>query len=467
RVGIRDDFFVLGGHSLLATRVLSRMRQVFGSELALSDFFAAPRIAELAARIEGAERAQSPITRVAHKGPLPLSFAQQRLWFLHQLEPENPEYHMPAAVAVDGPLEVAVLRRSLDEIVRRHETLRTRFGEEGENPVQIIDPPRPQALPLIDLTALPAAWRERELRRLSAAEAVRLFDLRRGPLLRTTLVRLGRERHVFLFNQHHVISDGWSLGIFIRELSGRRPPLPVRYADFAVWQRQYLGGEVLERQLDYWRRRLAGAAPLELPADRPRPAVRSGRGKTLSFTLPGALHEDLEALSRRCGATLFMTLLAAFQALLHRYTGQRDVVVGTPVAGRRWAEVEDLIGFFVNTLVQRADLTGEPAFAELVERVRGHALEAFSHQDVPFERLVEELQPRRDRSRTPLFQVMFVLQNAAVEPLELEGLVLRPLPTDSGTSKVDLTLTLAPGRAGSIEYAVELFDGATIARLAR
>ncbi|MCP4657358.1 MAG: amino acid adenylation domain-containing protein, partial [bacterium] len=470
QVGIYDDFFALGGHSLLATRVLSRIRRAFGSEPALSDFFDAPRIAELAMRITGAPQAEAPITTVPRGEPLPASFAQQRLWLLHQLEPWNPEYHMPAAVAVDGPLDVALLARDLDEIVRRHETLRTHFGERGgeENgsPVQVIDPPRPQALPVIDLTALPADRRDDELRRLRAEDAVRLFDLARGPLLRTTLLRLDREQHVFLLNQHHVVSDGWSLGLLIRELAGRRPALPVQYADFAVWQRRWLE-EVREPQLDYWRRRLAGAAALELPADRPRPAVRSGRGRTLAFTLPGAVEEELEALSRRSGATLFMTLLAAFQTLLHRYSGQDDVVVGTPIAGRRRTEVEDLIGCFVNTLVLRADLAGDPAFVELLGRVRRDALQAFSHQDLPFEQLVEDLQPQRDRSRTPLYQVMFVFQNVALEPVELEGLTLRPLPTDGGTSKFDLTLTLVPGSTGAVEYSTDLFDAATIVRLTR
>ncbi|MCP4658774.1 MAG: AMP-binding protein, partial [bacterium] len=370
-----------------------------------------------------------------------------------------------------GPRAVAVHRHGLAQLARPLETLRTRFAERGEEAVQVVDPPRLQALPLIDLSALPPAGRREELGRLSAEDAVRLFDLARRPLLRTTLVRLGRAEHVFLLNQHHIISDAWSMGILIRELGelygGRTlPPLPVQYADFAVWQRQW-GDELLAHQLDYWRRRLADAAPLELPADRPRPAVRSGRGRTLPLTLPEPLEEALEALGRERGATLFMTLLAAFQTLLHRYSGQRDVLVGTPVAGRRQAEVEGLIGFFVNMLVLRGNLGGEPAFTEVLERTRDDALAAFCHQDLPFEQLVEELQPRRDRSRTPLFQVMFVLQNAPLEPLELPDLTLRPLASDSGTSKVDLTLTLVPGLTGSIEYATELFDAATIARLGR
>ncbi len=487
-VGALDDFFEMGGHSLLATRLVSRIRVAFGVEIALDELFKTPRIRELAVTLDTAARGVvvPPLEKASRELPLPLSFAQQRLWFLAQLEPDNPGYHMPAAIAVDGRLDVDVLKRCLDEIVRRHETLRTRFAEHGDETVQIVDPPRPQPLPVIDLTVLPAAVREVELGRRATWEAVRLFDLAGGPLLRTTLVRLACDRHVFLLNQHHIVSDGWSIAVLVREIgvlyrafacgeapASLLPELPVQYADFAVWQRRWLEGEVLERQVAYWREKLAGVASLELPIDRPRAAVRSPRGAQWSVALPKSLFEALEALSRERGVTLFMTLLAAFQVLLHRYSGQSDVAVGSPIAGRRVREVEDLIGFFVNTLVFRSDFSTSPAFVTLLDAVREGALAAYAHQDLPFEHLVEALHPERDRSRTPLFQVMLVLQNAPLEDLEIEGLTFKPLRTDSGTAKFDLTLSLVEsppggteGLVGSLEYATDLFDATTVARLA-
>ncbi|MCP4654106.1 MAG: amino acid adenylation domain-containing protein, partial [bacterium] len=486
RVGIDDDFFALGGHSLLATRLVSAIRRAFAVELPLEELFNRPTVAALAGVVDtalgsGPEPLTPPLERVPRTPPPPASFAQQRLWFLAQLTPDNPAYNVPAAVAIRGPLAVAAFERSLDELVRRHEILRTRFVVDGDGPVQVIDPPAPQALPMIDLAALAPARRQAELERLAAAEAVRPFDLARGPLLRTTLVALEPAHHVFLLNQHHVVSDGWSVGVLIRELAalyqafsgGRSSPLselPVQYADFAVWQRRWLRGQVLADQLAWWREQLAGAASLELPADRPRPPQRSGRGRSTSFALSALVRERLEALSRDRGATLFMTLTAAFQILLHRYSGQRDVVVGTPIAGRRWAEIEELIGFFVNTLVLRADVSPADSFASLLARTRAVALAAYAHQDVPFEQLVEELQPRRDRSRTPLFQVLFALQNAPLEPLELPQLSLEPLAVEGRTAKFDLNLSLSPapaGLAGSIEYATDLFDRTSVARMSR
>ncbi len=491
-IGIHDNFFDLGGHSLMAIQIASRVAETCGVELEVRSLFETPTVAGLAEHV-GAARSKlgpadtgpaadlgstPPLVAVSRDQELPLSFAQQRLWFLAQLEPENPEYNLPAAIAIGGPLDVAVLSRCLDEVVRRHETLRTHFAESEDGPVQLIDPPRSQALPVVDLAGLAAGRHQAEIRRLAAADAVRPFDLARGPLLRTLLVALGDE-HVFLLNQHHIVSDGWSIGVLVREVAalyhafarGEASPLgvlPVQYADFAVWQRQWLDGETLQRQVDYWRRKLAGVEVLELPTDRPRPAVSSSRGAQRPLTFPRPLVEALEALSQAHGTTLFMTLLAAFKVLLHRYTAQRDIAVGSPIAGRRHREIEGLVGFFVNTLVLRSDLAG--TFVELLEQVRETALEAYAHQDLPFEQLVKELNPERDRSRTPLFQVVLVLQNAPLETLEIEGLTLRPLLTDSGTAKFDLTLDLASqpeGLVGSVEHATDLFDTVTIVRLGR
>ncbi|MCP4654050.1 MAG: amino acid adenylation domain-containing protein [bacterium] len=442
-----------------------------------SELLALLRTASASARVP------APIARLPRQAgrPLPPSFAQQRLWFLARLEPDNPAYNMPAAVTIDGRLEVTAIRRSLIAIVRRHESLRTRFADGPDGAVQIVDPPRGQTLPIVDLGALAAGRRELERRRRIAADARRRFDLERGPLLRTTLLRLGDEQHVLLLNQHHIVSDAWSVGVMIRELgtcyqafvSGQEPVLPaltVQYADFAAWQRNRLRGDVLERQLAWWRERLAGAAPLELPTDRPRPAVRTWRGAQLPLALPAPLAAAVEALSREHTATPFMTLLAAFMVLLHRYSGQNDVAVGSPVAGRQEPEIENLIGFFVNTLVLRQDLGREPSFDELLARVRQTALAAYAHQEVPFEQLVEELQPQRDRGRAPLFQVMFALQTAPAEEAAIAGLTLSRTAPEVTAAKFDLTLDLTPrpaGLVGWIEYAPALYDASTVARLGR
>ncbi|HVR95163.1 MAG TPA: amino acid adenylation domain-containing protein, partial [Thermoanaerobaculia bacterium] len=479
RVGIDDSFFELGGHSLMATRVVSRLRSVLGVQLPLRTLFEAPTVAELARRVEQEERGASGVIPKADRGAAPpLSFAQQRLWFLDQLEPDNAAYNVPLTVRLAGRLERERLGAALDEVVRRHESLRTTFGSTpaGE-PVQRIAPAGPVALPVVDLAALPAAARAAEGSRVATEEAERPFDLDRGPLLRVLLIPLGAEEHLLQLTMHHIASDGWSMGILIRELGAlyeRRPsPLPqleIQYADFAAWQRRWLAGEVLERELAYWRERLAGAPVLELPTDRARPASRTPRGARRRFELSGALTAGLETLARREGATLFMTLLAAFQTLLARHAGQADVTVGTPIAGRNRLETEGLIGFFVNTLVLRTGLGGDPPFRELLGRVRESALSAYAHQDLPFEKLVEVLQPQRDLSRTPLFQVMFVLQNTPVgAALDLPGLRMEPVLTESGATQFDLTLTLGPsggGLTGELEYSLDLFEEPTIRRLA-
>jgi amino acid adenylation domain-containing protein len=412
----------------------------------------------------------------------PASFAQQRLWFLDQLESGSHFYNMSFAVRFHGRLNVGALKQTLGEVVRRHEVLRTTFASEDGQPVQVVHPPAPVELPTVDLTHLPEAEREEEARRLAGEEARRPFDLSTGPLLRVTLLRLGEEDHVVLFMMHHIVCDGWSMSVLMREVTalygayseGRESPLEelqVQYADFAVWQREWLQGEVLEKQLGYWRGQLGGELPvLELPTDRPRPPVQSYRGATQSIMLSGEVSERLRALSRQEGVTLFMVLLAAYKALLARYSGQDDIITGTDIANRNRAETEDLIGFFVNQLVLRTDLSGNPTFRELVGRVREVTLGAYAHQDVPFEKLVEELAPERDMSRSPLFQVKFVLQNAPKGSLGFSGLKLGSLPIESGRAKFDLTLVMVDkeqGIGGALEYNIDLFDAETITRLLR
>ncbi len=418
--------------------------------------------------------------RIARDGELPLSFAQQRLWFLDRLEPDSPIYNIPAAVRLRGRLNVAALQRSLTEMVRRHESLRTTFSTVEGRATQVIGRPFSVHLPAVDLQSYPPVEREREALRLAEEEVRRPFDLERGPLLRAKLLRLGSDDHILVLSTHHIVADGWSMGIFIREMAalydaftkGRPSPLPalpIQYVDFAAWQREWLEGEEMERQLSYWRRQLGDSPPvLELPTDRPRQPVQTFRGARRSFRLPSGLAKGLDHLGREHGATLFMTLLAAFQTLLSRYSGQQDICVGTPIANRNRAETESIIGFFVNTLVLRGDLAGNPSFRELLDRTRKVALEAYAHQDIPFEKLVDALQPARDLSHSPLFQVMFVHQQSEIQSLEIPGLTLQPLEVDTGTAKFDLTLTTVEedsGLRGEFEYNADLFEPATIDRM--
>jgi non-ribosomal peptide synthetase component F len=485
RISVNDNFFELGGHSLLATRVVSRLRDRLEVELPLRLLFESPVVADLARNIEEAMRVQKglqipPLVRVPRDRDLPLSFAQQRLWFVNQLAPESPFYNFPAAVRLKGALDVTALEKTINEIVSRHETLRTTFITKYGQPVQVISPSMPRRLPVVDLSGLPEAEREEEALRLAAHEARQAFNLSTGPLLRASLLQLGPDEHIALFTMHHIVSDGWSVGVIIRELAalyeafseGKESPLPelpVQYADFAVWQRQWLKGDLLEAQLSDWRQRLAGA-PLtsELPTDRPRPLIQSYRGATEAFELSEDLSDELRALSHQEGGTLFMALLAAYEVLFYRYTGQTDVVIGSGIANRNRIEIEGLIGFFVNPLVMRTDLTGNPSFRELLGRVREVALGAYAHQDLPFERLVEELHLEPDLSRTPVFQVTFFLQNSPMDTMELPGLILSKLDVGTGTTHFDVTLSISDtGQAlsGMVEYNTDLFDASTIRQM--
>ncbi|MDB5072251.1 MAG: Non-ribosomal peptide synthetase component [Candidatus Eremiobacteraeota bacterium] len=410
----------------------------------------------------------------------PLSFAQERLWFLDQLHRGSPMYNIATSYRFQGPLNIEALEQSLDEIVRRHEVLRTTFTATDGQPSQQVLPPRPLAPARVDLREMPAAARELETQRLMWEESAAPFDLSRDLLVRATLLELDDADHVLLLTMHHIVSDGWSLGVFARELTalydafsaGRPSPLPelpIQYADFAQWQRETLQGPLLERHIAYWKRQLAGAPALAaLPADRPRPAVQSFRGAVQPFFIALPVLEELKALGRRQAATLFMTLLAAFTTLLYRYSAQEDQVVGTLIAGRNRMEIEGLIGFFVNALALRTDLSGNPTFRELLGRVAEVTLEAYAHQDLPFEKLVEELHPERNLSHHPLFQVLFALQNT---PASLDEAAA---PSDapqlgSGTAKFDLSLFMAEMTNGllcSFEYNTDLFDAATVYRMA-
>jgi len=489
RVGRSDSFFDLGGHSLLATQVISRIRRELDREVPLRTLFEAPTLAALAARLQGETgdfgdsppQTVAPLeARPAGMDRVPLSFAQQRLWLIHQLEPESPAYNIPSFLRLEGDLESRFLEQAFVGMATRHEDLRTVFLQGEGEPVQVILPPEPRILPVVDLGNLEEQDRQRTLEELCRREALRPFDLETGPLLRYWLARLDLQEHVLASCIHHVISDYWSVAVMVREITalydaGRRgvppqlPELAVQYADFTLWQRSWLSGEVLDAQLDYWKAQLEEApAALDLPTDRPRPPVQLYQGAAEPLQFDRDLQEALQGLSRQQGATLFMVLLAGFQALLKRLTGQTHVSVGSPIANRTRSELEELIGFFANTLVLSTDLGRRPSFQELLDRVREVTLGAYAHQDLPFEKLVEAVSPQRDQSRHPLFQVMLVMLNAPHQSVDLDDLSMTMIPSSSATAKFDLTLLInesPAGLAGGIEYDTALFDASTVVRL--
>ncbi|MGZ9260897.1 MAG: amino acid adenylation domain-containing protein [Candidatus Binatia bacterium] len=485
KVGVNDNFFHLGGHSLLATQVISRINDSFAINIRLRRLFETPTIAGLAASIDdnlGIDKYPQripPIVPITRNHDAPLSFAQQRLWFLDRLEPDSAAYNVPAAFRLVGELDGHALEQSLNEIVRRHEVLRTVVATVNGDPVQKLLPPSPLALTCTDISDRPETDREQALPRLLSEEAAKPFDLSRGPLLRTKLLRLAPQDHVLFLNMHHVVSDGWSMGVLFREISdlydaycsGKTSPLPelpVQYADYTVWQREWLQGENLENQLSYWRKQLEGLMTLQLPTDCAHPAVRTYRGSSQALNFSARLSQAIKSLSQREGGTLFMTLLAAFQILLSRYSGQSDIVVGSPIAGRNRQETETLIGFFVNTLVLRADLSNHPTFRELLRQVRETTLEAHSHQDLPFEKLVEDLQPQRNLNQNPLFQVTFQLDDNSSQLLTLPAIDVEEMELDSGISRFDLSLSMIDnGKSfkGTLQYNTDIFNADTIDRM--
>ncbi|HYO55831.1 non-ribosomal peptide synthetase [Archangium sp.] len=486
KVGIHDNFFDLGGNSLMAMQVASRIREVLQVEVPVRQLFETPTVAGLAQSIGPVSHAVTlppapPLVPVPRGAPLPLSFAQQRLWVQVQLEPSNAAFNFPLAMRLKGRLDIEALKRSFEALTQRHETMRTTFSVVKGQPVQIIAPEMPLPMPLVDLQHLPEQEREAEVMRRVKEDPKIVFDLVRGPMVRTTLLRLAPEEHVLVLTTHHIATDAWSGAIFFRELtvfyaafsSGTEPelpPLPIQYADFAQWQRKWLQGEVLEAQRTYWKNHLMGLPVLELPTDRPRPSVQTFRGDhQRMLLLSRETTEQLEEVGRQEGATLFMTLLAAFKVLMYRYSGQTDIVVGSPIAGRSRSEVEGLIGFFVNNLALRTRFTGDMPFNELLRRVREATLGAYAHQDMPFEQLVDEVQPERDLSRSPLFQATLSLQNAPSLEAAFAGLELSMIEVDSPTSKWDLSFftgTTPDGLAVLLEYSTDLFDTSTVLRMA-
>ncbi len=481
QVGINQNFFEMGGHSLLATQVVSRIRELLGLEVPLRSLFEAPTAATMAQVVERQHRSgiglEAPaILPVSRDRQLPLSFAQQRLWFIQQLEPDSVAYNTPLSVKLRGAMSISALKQSLEEIARRHEVLRTRFEVSEGRPVQVIEEAGEIELSVWDISELEEEEREKVAREVVGEEAGRAFDLERGPVWKAVVVRVGEEEHVLVVSMHHVASDGWSVGVMVKEFGelyeryeggekSRLEELEVQYVDFAVWQREWLQGQVLDEQLDYWRRRLAGVQALELPTDRPRSTATSHREGNSPFRVSAELTQQLKALSRREGVTLFMTLLAGFKLVLGRYSGQQDVVVGTDVANRNRLETENLIGFFVNQLVLRTNLSGNQSLRELLRQVRETTLGAYQHQDLPFEKLVEELSPERNQNRSPLFQVKFVLQNAPMQPGNIQLPDIKWFPVGIPVAKFDMLFNLietGDGLVGEFSFCSDLFTQGSV-----
>jgi amino acid adenylation domain-containing protein len=486
QIGMRESFLELGGHSLLVTQLVARIRKIFQVELALRQVFEYPTIAGQAEQIESAMRENAafddkPIEKASRDELLPLSFSQQRLWFLDQLSPGNLFYNIPEALELEGDLNLDALRYSLNALVDRHESLRTVFTTQDGMPRQMIHPEWEMEVPLLDLSEMEAAEREAIAAQEVEKETQTPFDLETGPLVRLRLLKMAADKHIALLNMHHIVADGWSMGIFVHELAAfyearcreeiyLPDELPLQYADYAVWQRNWLKDDVLEKQLAYWHNKL-GEKPLvlDLPTDHPRPAMMSQAGSLETFTMPDGLYERLNAFCKRHNVTLFMVLLAAYQTMLYRYTGQEQISVGTAIANRNRTDIEGLIGFFVNTLVLKEDLNDEMTFKVLLQKVRETCLGAFAHQDLPFELLVEEMQPERNLSYTPLFQAAFSMQTGGGEPISFSGITWRPLSTFSGTAKFDITLGVTDDPKnfnGYFEYSTDLFEQESIQRMA-
>ncbi len=498
QVGAQDNFFHLGGHSLLATQVTARLRDELRIELPLRAFFETPTVAGIAQQIDARRRSGQAvdfpaIESVPRDQSLPLSFSQERLWFISQLDPDNTAYHVPRAIRITGELDVDLVRATFTEILRRHEILRTSFPTVDGGPVQVIHPPHPMHLPLFDLRSMAPAERDAEVQNFIQKEGNLPFDFNEEPLIRVSLLQIGDREHVLVLAEHHLVHDGWTQGVLMRDFVaiysafrlGQPSPLPdleIQYADFAHWQRRWLQGSVLEEQLDYWKRQLSGASPfLELPAVRPRPPVQSFRGAEFNLELDAATSDALREFSRSHGVTLFMTMLAAFDLLLMRYTGATDLVVGSGIANRRWQAFENLLGMIINTVVLRVDVSGNPAFTELLRRVRDVTLDTYSHQDLPFEKLVEEIQPQRTLSYTPIFQVMFSFLDTPMAAMQLPGLEIEAMGAHNQTAKFDLNVvvvTPSEQTAGlgvenqrneitvAFEYSTDIFDEHAIEQLA-
>ena len=497
-VGRHANFFELGGYSLLATRATWRIREIFRVNLPLSDFFEAGNVAQLAVRIQHCAEpttATPPLLPQSHEDFIPASYAQERLWLLDKTTSVGAAYNVSVAFHLSGALDVNALERSLTEIARRHDCLRTHFGELDGVPYQVVDPPSGFPLYKADLSiSLDSDERDSQLTSCVQREQLHKFDLSKGPLTRVTLVRLAETQHVFVMAMHHIVVDGWSLAILIGELSdlytafSQEMPSPLRevslqYADYAVWERSWLKDDVLDKEIRYWRARLEGApAFLDLPTDRPRPREPTYSGSSVPLELPVALCEAVDTLSRREKVTMFMVFLAAYQVLLSRYTGQKDIVVGAPIAGRPHEETDGLIGFFVNTLILRTDLSGTLTVRDLLQRVKEVTLGAYAHQYLPFDKLVMELRPERNLGRQPIFQVMIALQNFPKARLELTGLKWTRMSDFTTTSKFDLILHLfdvseslfgeqtvqtesSEQLCGAWEYSTELFEQETIERM--